>query len=455
MKVSAELGLSHEQRIIMTQKMQLSIKILQMSAAELRDYLNQEFLTNPLLEYEDQPEATAKMERMMDFTERITHGEWGDYANDSWSAEAKPSPFNFIPREKSLKEYLYEQINQEFDLDESMQGVCFYLVESLNDYGYLDIGTEDLCRELRLPGAVIEEAVQIVQSLEPMGIGARNLQECLKIQLVKKGITDGTLVKIIDEYLSLVADHKYNRIAKYLSVDACQVQTYCNILKSLEPKPSRGFFTGEGIRFIVPDAYLRKIGDQYHVILNDDIIPKLNISHLYRRIRLEENEHAADYIHNKLNDAFFLMKSLEKRKNTIYNIIAKIIEFQREYFDYGSEYLKPMSYKELADKLNIHESTVCRAIRNKYFSTHRGVFILKNLFSAGISLSNSHDAVSTVTVKSLIKDLIKNEDQYHPFSDQTISARLNQRGIDISRRTVAKYREEMTIQPSNKRRIFE
>ena len=446
MDMEINVGHVQEQKLIITQKMQLSIKLLQMSSAELQEYADSEFISNPLLEYDQ--------EDSIDYGKLAGDLEYNDYNDANENTDNALPLENFGSNRKSLKEYLIEQLNDSPNLDEYLKNVCIYLIEGLNEDGYLDVSEEELCSELKLSEDMVRRAVAIVQSLEPAGIGAKNLCECLKLQISAKGLEDENIMKIVDEFLPLIAQNNYVLLGKYLGISANQAQKYGDIIKSLEPRPSNGFFTGNETNYNIPDAYIRKIGSQYHVIINESITPKLMISRTYKDILLKDKKEAK-FIKQKLDSALFLIECIEKRKNTLRKTLEKIIEKQRDYFEYGAEMIKPMTFREIAESINIHESTICRTVRNKYISSSRGILSLKALFTNGISSSlNDSGKISTLYVKNIIKELVESENKQAPFSDQYLSIELKRRGMYVARRTVAKYREELNIKPSSSRKVF-
>jgi len=464
MNINFGLNLIQEQKLIMTQEMQMSVKLLQMSAYELGQYVNKEMQENPVLEEKDSqnPKSnnneTNDFKEAKDFKEIIKYLEKDDYKVKNSSAKAENediSPFYYIAQEKSLKDYLVEQIGVLTEKPEILN-ICKYMVENLDAKGYLSVKLADICMELAISDEKAEKALKILQSLEPQGIGARDLKECLKIQLYYLGNNDENIYKIIDDYLELLAENKYNVIAKELKITIAHVQKYVDIIKTLEPKPSRGFYTGETVKYIVPDAYINKINDQYFISMNEDMLPKLNINSLYKEIiNNGKDVEAVEYVKEKINSAMFLIKSIEQRKNTVYRVLEEILAVQKEYFDYGAEYLKPMTLKKIANNLEMHESTISRAIREKYVSVNSGKVIkIKDLFTNGIASVAGGEDVSTINIKSAIKEMVDNEDQKKPLSDQIICNRLNIQGMNISRRTVAKYREELGIKSSSKRKRF-
>ena len=458
MNINFGLNLIQEQKLIMTQEMQMSVKLLQMSAYELSQYVNKEMQENPVLEEKDLQNHKSNNNDANDYKEIIKYLEKDDYKVNNYAAKVENeeiSPFYYIAEEKSLKAYLKEQIG-EFTEKREILDICKYMVENLDAKGYLSVNLSDICKELAISNENAETSLEILQSLEPQGIGARNLKECLRIQLHNLGVDDVNIYKIIDEYLELLAENKYNLIAKELKVTISEVQKYGDIIKSLEPKPSRGFYTGETVKYIVPDAYINKFDGKYFISMNEDVLPKLNINSLYKEIiKNEKDVEAVEYVKDKLNSAMFLIRSIEQRKNTVYRVLEDILVVQKEYFDNGAEYLKPMTLKEIANNLEMHESTISRAIREKYVSVNNGKVIkIKDLFTNGIASVVGGEDISTTNIKKAIKQIVDNEDQKKPLSDQTICNALNIEGMNISRRTVAKYREELQIKSSSKRKRF-
>lgn len=460
MKLDFNLNLTQEQRLVMTQQMQQSIKLLQMSTADLREFIDNEFIENPMLEANfDMVQEEHKSQDKIDYKEMIKYLEFDSYGSQSfgneYNSEEDVSPFNFISSKQSLSDYLLEQV-RESNEDQFTKIILEYMIDSLDSRGYLEISLSDICDELDISMELGEEVLEKLQSLEPNGIGARNLKECLTIQLLNTGNLDEVIEIIINEYLDLVAENKYSLIAKKLGVTPKEAQDYGDKIKALEPKPSRGFYTGEDVRFIIPDASIRKIDGEYFVIMNDGVVPKLSISSVYKDIiNNKKDKHIEDYVKNKLNSAMFLIKSIEQRKNTLQKVLECIVKKQKDYFDKGRKYLIPMTMKEIAEEIDVHESTVSRAIREKYILANSGTIKIKDLFVSGISSGNtssSNEDVSVTRIKDQIKLLIDDEDKKKPLSDQFICDKLNEMKVNISRRTVAKYREELGIKSSSKRK---
>ncbi|WP_035292003.1 RNA polymerase factor sigma-54 [Clostridium sp. KNHs214] len=458
MKLDFNLKLTQEQKLVMTQQMQLSIKMLQMSGFELQQYIGKELQENPVLDATYNEENSIENNRdKVDYKKFIEYLEFDNYSSKNYvnNDEEEVSPFNFISNEKSLKDFLEEQI-LELQEQEYIKEICRYIMENLDNRGYLDNTVENMAKEIDAKEEHIEYALKIIQSLEPDGIGCRDLKECLKIQLIKKDIEDKKIFLLIDNYLELLADNKIADISKKLSVSVEEAQRYADLIKTLEPKPSRGFYTGESVKYIAPDAYIKKINGDYHIIMNDSVLPKLNINPIYRSIILngEKKDDTVEYVKDKINSAMFLIKSIEQRKSTIYRVLEEILKLQREFFDYGKEHLKPMTLKEIANAIEVHESTVSRAIRDKYIYTNQGTIKIKDLFTTAISSSYLGEDISVIKIKNKIEEYVDKENKKKPLSDQKICEMLVEEGMNISRRTVAKYREELGIKSSSKRKRF-
>ncbi|ELC8394243.1 RNA polymerase factor sigma-54 [Clostridium perfringens] len=461
MLMDFNLNLTQEQKLIMTQQMQLSIKLLQMSTYDLREYIEKEFSENPVLEaqYEDTKEVSKEQDRL-EYKELVKYLESDNYGSQSYGEydEEGISPFTFISKPESLTDYLEGQI-LELPIDEYMRSVCSYMVECLDQKGYLDIKKEELMNELDCSEETFNRALIVIQNLEPAGIGARDLKECLEIQLERKGENDPIVKEIIDNHLDDLADNRYQVIAKDLDITPKKAQDYGDLIKTLEPKPSRGFYTGDEVGFIIPDAEIRKIDGEFLILMNDGVLPMLSVNPLYKDILKDStnDKEATEYVKEKIDKAMFLIKSIEQRKSTLHKVLQKILEKQKDYFENGEKYLKPMTLKEIAEKLEMHESTISRAIRDKYILTSMGTIKIKDLFVNSISnkeKSDGEEDVTVINIKKVLEEVIKEEDKRKPLSDQAISEILKEKGMAISRRTVAKYREELGIKSSSKRKRF-
>lgn len=454
-----DLKLSQEQKLVMTMEMQQSIKLLQMSSYELLQHIDKELQENVVLEASvqgnDNGEEGFKDNQLKEYKELVKYLEFDNYNNRTYYQEddkEQLSPLNFISSKPTLKDYLRDQVMY-CELDKVKRWICDYLIDCVDTRGYLDENIqEEISEELGISLILAEECVEIIQSLEPSGIGARNLSECLKIQLRRKGIKDFFLEEIIDKYLVEISKGKYQQVGKLLNIQPIKVQGYEDIIRGLEPKPSRGFFTGEEIGYIIPDVYVKKINEDYVVIMNESIHPKLTINNTYKNvIQHSTDKNTVDYVKERINSAMFLIKSIESRKNTLHKVMEEVVKAQKEYFSMGEAYLKPMTIKYIAQRIDMHESTVSRAIRDKYVALNNGeIKKIKTLFASYVNTNN--EDISTGNVKKAINEIIEGENKAKPLSDSAICEQLNKRGIDISRRTVAKYREELGIKSSSQRK---
>lgn len=455
MKLDLNVKMTQEQRLIMTQNMQQSIKLLQMSLHDLREYIGNEYSENPVLEaneeynsYENETKEIKEIDH-----KKIAEEFYEDYRDNTekfYSKEDETSPLNFIEKSVSLKEFLQEQLG-ELKKDPYIINICKYIIESLDAKGYLEIGINEIAEELSIPQKDAEEALEIVQDLEPFGIGARNIKECLLIQSEKLNILDNVMEEMINNHLENIASNKYDLVGKSLKISPREAQRYGDAIKKLEPKPSRGFYTGDEVNYIIPDAEIKNIDGEFFIIMNEGVLPKLTISKTYKQV-LENNqdEQTSAYVKDKINQAMFLIKSIEQRKNTLYKVLECLLVKQEEFFLKGKEFIKPLTLKEVADDIKMHESTVSRAVKDKYVLTSFGTIKIKSLFAAGVN--NSNQDMATLQIKNVIKKLIGEENKNKPLSDQAISEILAKDNMKISRRTVAKYREELGIKSSSMRK---
>lgn len=460
MNLGFDLKLSQEQKLVMTMEMQQSIKLLQMSSYELLQHIDKELQENVVLETENAVVDTKEYSvdnELKEYREIIKYLEFDNYNSRVYSQDDENeaiSPFNFISDKPTLKDYLSDQLMYS-GLNKEDEKVCRYIVDNIDHKGYLETTIiEDLVNELGIEEHMAMECLVIVQNLEPVGIGARSLSECLIIQLHKKNVKDSVLEKIINTYLVELSKSKYQFIGKALGISAKAVQEYEDVIKKLEPKPTRGFFTGEEISYVIPDVYIKKLDDNYIVVMNDSLLPKLVINNTYKEvINSGEDQVAVNYVKDKISSAMFLIKSIQSRKNTLCRVVEEIVKNQKEYFDGGDDFIKPMTIKSIAYSLDMHESTVSRAIRDKYVALSSGeVRSIKSLFTTYVNISN--EELSSVNVKDMIKKVVSEEVKTKPLSDLSICNILNEKGIDISRRTVAKYREEVGIKSSSQRKRF-
>lgn len=431
-----------------------------MSLHDLREYIDNEYSENPVIEINEEVNSqddvindemsTRNEYDAKKITEELYSDNYRDRSETNYSNE-DVSPLNFIEKKMSLKEYLQEQL-VETDIDQYTLSICRYIIESLDYRGYLEISTKELAEELTISEEIVEKALTVVQGLEPYGIGARNIQECLLIQSIKLNIFDNIIEKMILNHLENIAENKYEAVGKSLNISPREAQRYGDLIKRLEPKPSRGFYTGEEVNYIIPDAEVKNVDGEFFILMNESVLPRLMVNKTYKDV-LQNNKDSETnaYVKEKINQALFLIKSIEQRKNTLYKVLECLVDKQKEFFIHGKQHIKPLTLKEVAEKINVHESTVSRAIRDKYVLTSYGTIKIKDLFQSGMSSNNNED-MATIKIKNEIKEIINEENKSKPLSDQVISSMLAEKNMNISRRTVAKYREELGIKSSSMRK---
>lgn len=330
-----------------------------------------------------------------------------------------------------------------------------YIIESLDDNGYLTQSRSELAESLDLQPEEIEKVLAVIHTFDPAGVGAENLSECLLVQLASQDRLTELKQRVISEFLEDMAANRLAAIAKKLGTDTDQIQRIADEIRTLDPKPGRAFASQDETRYITPDVFVEKEDGEYHVIINEGSVPRLMVSSYYRQVLRESanDRSLAEYLNDRINTANWLIKSIEQRKQTIYNVVSAVVRYQRDFFEYGPKHIKPMTLKQIAEDVGIHESTVSRSINGKYMQSHRGVFEIREFFTSGVSAGGG-EGMSSKAVKSIIRDMVEKENPKKPCSDQYMADRMQEDGINISRRTVAKYREEMGIPSSQKRKRY-
>lgn len=466
MKMSYNLNLEQTQKLIMTPELKQAIEILQYNALELNQFVQDELMNNPILELnqsknENDPpkeESKEKDKESIDWKEFLNEYEDYKFKNKNRSnnyQETEDISFdNFLSTETTLTEHLLFQLQFSL-LDNKYNEIGKYIVQNIDSNGYLGITNKEVAQKFKVEEEDVEDIIQIIQTFDPMGVGARNIKECLLIQLKQKEITNPYVIEIVNNYLHELGKNKISFIAKKLDISIKEAQEAGDYIKTLEPKPGRAFSSLRDIRYITPDVTVEKVGNEYVIMIKDVTAPRLTINSYYRKILMNSDVelNTSSYITQKLNSALKIIKSIQQRRNTIYKVVKAIIDYQIEFFEKGTMHLKPLTLKEIADDIGVHESTVSRAVNGKYMECPRGIFELKYFFQSGVS-SAFGDGVSSESIKSIIKDLIDNEDSKKPLSDQVISDELNKIGVKVSRRTIAKYRDELNIPSSSKRKRF-
>jgi RNA polymerase sigma-54 factor len=456
MKMGFNLTLEQTQKLIMTQELQQAIKILQLSSLELKDYIQQQLETNPLIETREEDGDSYSSESedniISQLIKNVEYNRWEygyqDDPDNDYTYE------NFVANETTLQDHLLFQLHVTI-LSNIHRKIGEYIIESLDDNGYLTVSAVDIAKDLKVEEEEVEKVLSIIQTFDPAGVACRNLKECLLIQLQIKGINDPAIKEVINNHLENLGDKKFNQIAKDLNISTADVQRIYDMIKTLEPKPGRAFHSSSDVKYINPDVVVKQVNDEFLVLVNDSTAPRLIINSYYRNIlnNCEDQPNISRYITNKLEAALWLIRSIEQRRMTLYRVVNAIVEYQKDFFKNGIRHLKPLTLKDIANRIGIHESTVSRATNGKYVETPRGIFELKFFFTSGVN-SVFGEEISSESIKEIIKEIIDGEDPYKPVSDQKITDILNSRGINISRRTVAKYRDELGILSSSRRKRY-
>ncbi len=447
MKLGYDLTIEQTQKLALTPELIQAIQILQFSNQELDSYVQEQLLINPVIETSA---SRPSEEPELPDPERFEGSYRGEYRRDE-----RQQPYErHVSNDVTLTEHLMFQL-QFAPLCASQRKIGKYIIESLDDNGYLTQSREELTKVLDVDMPVLEKVLDVIHTFEPAGVGAQNLGECLLIQLESQGRLTEPKRRLISEFLEDIASNRLSAIAKTLGTDTEHIQQIVDEIKTLDPKPGRAFASQDETRYITPDVFVEKEDGEYHVIINEGSVPHLMVSSYYRQVLREStnDKDLAEYLSSRINTANWLIKSIEQRKQTIYNVASAVVRYQRDFFEYGSRHIKPMTLRQIAEEVGIHESTVSRSINGKYMQSPRGVFEIRYFFSGGVS-SEGGDGVSSVAVKSIIREMIDQEDPQKPCSDQQMADRMNEEGINISRRTVAKYREGMGIASSQKRRRY-
>jgi RNA polymerase sigma-54 factor len=480
-EIKQQLRLS--QQLVMTPQLQQAIKLLQLSRLELADVVQQELQENPVLEEvaevdEDLPREVAEESegpdpalsdapaevpenREASDAEKIADIDWQNYAEaypqTGFQGEVRDderrSFEGTLTRRETLTEHLQWQL-QLSDFSEAERVATEWILGNLDEDGYLRAEVEEMAKRSGVAPEVVESALAKVQHFDPTGVAARDLRECLLLQIDAFEIADPLVRTLVADHLDALQRRDFRGIARTLGLGVEEVAAAAAVISRLEPRPGRPF-GGEEPVYIIPDIYIHKVGDDFHVVLNEDGLPKLRISQLYRDVLARGSNTVAkdtrDYVQDKVRSALWLIKSIHQRQRTIYKVMQSIIKHQREFFDRGVQHLKPLNLRDVAEDIEMHESTVSRVTTNKYAHTPQGIFELKYFFNSSINRVHG-DAIASESVKEKIRRIISAEDPRRPLSDQRIAEMLRTANIDIARRTVTKYRESMNILSSTKRR---
>ncbi|AGL03544.1 RNA polymerase factor sigma-54 [Desulfoscipio gibsoniae] len=468
MRMGYGLNIVQTQKLIMTPELRQAITVLQLSSLELGTYVEQQLQENPLLEIGEDFEKVSVEEHLPDESgagekQKEYDIDWQDYFHDSSDLGMSRSEVrreqneysyeHYVTRAPNLIEHLMLQLGL-IRCAKRKRDIAEYIIGNINDHGYLGCSIDEIAKQVDAVADEVLDALKIVQAFDPPGVGARSLQECLLLQLTYLGIDDPLAHVVVERHLMDLADGKYSRMAQVLGVPVQEIQRVADLLKTLDPKPGRNFSNFNDNRYIVPDIVLNKVDGEYVIITNDTSVPRLTINNTYRAVLGQDkgDSQTKKFVEHKLNAAAWLIKSIEQRRLTLYKVTKCLVDLQRDFLDYGVKHLKPLNLKTVADIVGLHESTVSRATSNKYIQTPQGVFEMKYFFSSGLNAGGS--AVSAESIKKTLREIVDGEDPKKPLNDQQIADILNGRGVKISRRTVAKYRDEMNIPPIRKRKRY-
>jgi RNA polymerase sigma-54 factor len=470
------LRLQQKPMLVMTQRLQQALKLLQVPTLELQQILQQELQQNPLLEeiveYDEEEtsepavdvpapevdgdgdsEANRKAEEeksLAEWEEYWEHGYDGHY--NRGEVQSAEDFYEKVPTTVvTLADHLTAQVRLATS-DPEITRIGEYLIGTIDERGYLTMKDDEVAEALNVDVARVAEAVKLLQNLDPPGVAARDLRECLLIQLRSRNQSTTLAYQIVDQQFENLKERRYHEIARALKIPVEQVQEAADVIATLSPRPGNEVGPDE-VKYVIPDLVVDRVDEDYVVYLNDRNVPRLRISNAYRELltKRKKGDETQEYILGKLNSAKWLIQTIEQRRRTMVKVMNCIVEQQRGFFDKGISQLKPLTLQQVASQIGMHESTVSRVTTNKYVQTPRGVFELKFFFSSGLETSTGED-MSAKTARDIIQQLIDGEDKKEPLSDQRIADILHSRGLRIARRTVAKYREQMGILPARYRK---
>lgn len=484
LELKQQLKLS--QQLIMTPQLQQAIKLLQLSRLELAETIQQEIEENPVLEESasaaeteqefsadeaanlgmaeepalPEPERTSEVQ--MESPSSLTEIDWENYANEyesGYSGASRqrdendlPSRLDILTAKPNLQSHLQWQLNLS-NISEEEREAGMFIIGNLNRDGFLEATLEDIVRETGCSEETARQMIAVTQEMDPPGVGARDIKECLLLQLARLGLADSLAAHLVRDHLHLLETKNYTAMARATGRPTDEVMAAVRIIVNLDPHPGR-VYSDEEPQYIVPDVYVYKLGNEYVIMLNDEGLPRLKISNYYKDILKKDSAAPAgtkDYVQDKLRSAMWLIKSIQQRQRTIYRVVESILKFQREFFEKGVASLRPMVLRDVAEDLGMHESTISRVTSNKYVHTPQGIFELKYFFNSAIS-THGGESLASESIKQRIKSIVQNENPEKPLSDSTIAEIFAKESIQLARRTVAKYREQMGILPSKLRK---
>lgn len=456
-----QLQVEQQQQLHLTTELQQGIAILNMNAFELADYLKNSVEENPLLEFDPRqnqkhpevPEAFSNIASSDALLEKSRTKGHGPNSDDFGELRDKDVFQGYTTRGISLEEHLESQLS--FTLTDSMQrGIAHYLIGNIDRSGYLRISDEEAAQQLGVSVAEVSDVVRLIQSCQPPGIGAHNLQECLLIQLEGTGQSSVVFRQIVQDHLEHIAEGKIKHVARALEVDEGTVQIACDVIRSLDPRPGLPYEPSREAT-LWPEISIIEDKGEYRVEMQDMDIPLLRINDEYASLLENDdiNQKTEEYLKEKLKAAEGLLTGVEQRRQTMYRVACSIVELQEDFFRKGIAFLKPLTMAHVASLLDVHESTISRIVNGNYLQTPRGVYEMRYFFDAG-GIQASSQSKASKSIKDMIKALVEHEDPYHPLSDSDLQSALADKGVDVSRRTVNKYRQSMNILSQAQRRRY-
>ncbi|HEY5780147.1 MAG TPA: RNA polymerase factor sigma-54 [Terrimicrobiaceae bacterium] len=450
-------GLALQQTL--SPQMQQSLHILQAPLMELRQLVTAELEANPTLE--EEPREVAREPESEESQRPELTDQWNEYyaqraTSEPWTADAQARRQHFFDSQTkapTLQQHLLDQMNGS-EIGSQNRGIALVIIGNIDDQGYLRATVAEMASQAGGLEEEVEKVIEMVQGFDPAGVAARDLSECLFIQLRRSGRQYSLESRIVQHYLEELSRRKLPEIARLCHVSLADVQNAAESIARLEPRPGRPF-SAEDEQTILPDVIVERDGDDYVVSLNDDEIPSLRIGDRYKDMLSQAagDREVRDYLRDKIRGGRFFIRCVQQRQHTLLNIAREIVDRQRDFFDLGPAHLRPMTMSKVAQAVGVHETTVSRAVSGKYLASPRGLFELKYFFTSGYTTNNG-EAVSNESVRQAIAEIVRTEDSKHPLSDQDIVAMLSERGLPIARRTVAKYREQIGILPSHLRKSF-
>lgn len=457
MESKQQLIPEQSQRLYLTPELRQGLDLLQLSSSQLLEYIQHQLIINPLLEIVENSEADGEEESQINDEDSFP---WDEYIeereeNNAWRQREKSELYpleQYIQQKESLQDYLLFQARLIFNAENFK--IARFIIGNLDNNGYLKEKVETIAAILGTSPRKISSILEEIQKLDPPGIGARNLEECLILQLHSKENPPPAAEKIIRHYLPAVADRRYRYISTRMGIPLEKVEEAVKFIEILNPKPGSLWDHPTRTAYILPDIFLKRVKDDYFITINDTGYLSLQIDPYYRLLLKNGEMQVRSFIKKSFNSALWLLRNIEQRRLTLYYITREIVDAQEAFFEHGIKYLKPLTMQDIARKVRLHKSTVSRAISNKYLQTPRGLFPLKYFFTSSLSGENGM-LISSLSIKSLLKEMIDKEPPFRTLSDRQLADYLKRtKGVDISRRTVTKYRKEIAIPSSSKRRQY-